>query len=261
MKSSNEMIDSLLMRREIYEAEKERKRKQIMGAIAPICSLFLVALMGIGIWKSGVLMGGPAITPDTSVSNGGEDVQLDTKAPSVSADIENNGGEDKGSSDTVNTDRVIVINSIDKLPEKVMEINIKLNELEKMQEDEISAYYGTSVFPSVPEDLVLQPAAYGIYKRADSGEVYYDKITINYKSKAEDRWVCVVVAKDKLPFFDQGFGTDKEISIINGEEIVIAKDPNGILFAAFIFSNTGFSVSSQGLTEEEFVSAVESLIK
>lgn len=55
MKSCDEMVNSLLERRDRYEAEKKRKRSALIRAAAPVCCVCLAALLGIGAAMSGAL--------------------------------------------------------------------------------------------------------------------------------------------------------------------------------------------------------------
>lgn len=54
MKNTNEMVNSLLERREQYEAEQKRKRSIITRTVTSMCCLCLVALLGFGAWQSGL---------------------------------------------------------------------------------------------------------------------------------------------------------------------------------------------------------------
>lgn len=55
MKNSEEMVNSLLKRREQYIAEHNQKRKIIMKITTAVFSLCLVAFIGYGVWQSGIL--------------------------------------------------------------------------------------------------------------------------------------------------------------------------------------------------------------
>ncbi len=55
MKNSNEMVNSLLERRERYEAEQKRKRSIITRTVTSMCCLCLVALLGFGVWQNGLI--------------------------------------------------------------------------------------------------------------------------------------------------------------------------------------------------------------
>lgn len=55
MKNCDEMVNSLLERREQYEADKKRKRKMLTRTLTPICCVCLIALIGFGAWQGGML--------------------------------------------------------------------------------------------------------------------------------------------------------------------------------------------------------------
>ena len=54
MKNSNEMVNSLLERREHYVAEQKKKRTIIIRTGISICCVCIVALLGIGVWQGGI---------------------------------------------------------------------------------------------------------------------------------------------------------------------------------------------------------------
>lgn len=54
MKNCNEMVNSLLERREQYETEKKNRRKMLTRTITPLCCMFLAVLLGFGAWKGDV---------------------------------------------------------------------------------------------------------------------------------------------------------------------------------------------------------------
>ena len=54
MKSSDEMVNSLMERKNAYEAEQNRKRRAIVRIATPVGCLCLTLLLGLGLWKGGV---------------------------------------------------------------------------------------------------------------------------------------------------------------------------------------------------------------
>ena len=87
MKNSEEMVNSLLERRDQYVAEQRKKRKSIVRITSAACSFVLVALLGVGVWQSGWL---DSTTPPT------------TDNPGISAGQDNvtgKGNKDEGLSD------------------------------------------------------------------------------------------------------------------------------------------------------------------
>ena len=54
MKSCEEMVRSLLVRRDRYEAERKRRKKAAVRAAASASCLCLAVMLGLGAWRSGV---------------------------------------------------------------------------------------------------------------------------------------------------------------------------------------------------------------
>ena len=63
MKNSEEMMNDLIERREKYNAEQTLKRRTAMKIAVPVLSLCMVALIGFGVWQSGIT-GHVASDPD-----------------------------------------------------------------------------------------------------------------------------------------------------------------------------------------------------
>lgn len=55
MKSYDETINSVFERINEYKIEKKRRKRAAVRITASACSFFAVALIGIGIWQSGLL--------------------------------------------------------------------------------------------------------------------------------------------------------------------------------------------------------------
>ena len=68
MKNCEEMVKSLLERRDWYNAEKRRRKKAIITrTAASMCCICLAALLGAGLWKDGAFNIAPAEqTPETT---------------------------------------------------------------------------------------------------------------------------------------------------------------------------------------------------
>lgn len=73
MKNCDEMVNSLLERRERYAAEQKRKRKVITHAVTSMCCVCFVALCSFGVWKSGLFDTTPSVTLDDSINIGEKD--------------------------------------------------------------------------------------------------------------------------------------------------------------------------------------------
>ena len=73
MKNSEEMVNSLLERRDKYAAEQRNRKKVMKRVITPICCFCLVALLGIGLWQGDFFKSNPPISDDPGISTGQED--------------------------------------------------------------------------------------------------------------------------------------------------------------------------------------------
>lgn len=89
MKSSEEMVNSLLERRDKYAAEKKRKRTIITRTVTSMCCVCLVVLLGFGMWQGGMFDTTPPATLNDSI-NIGENANADTQTSKNDADLSNN---------------------------------------------------------------------------------------------------------------------------------------------------------------------------
>ena len=84
MKNCDEMVNSLLERRERYVTEKNRKRTVIARAVASVCCFSLVALLGFGLWQGGMFDTTPSTTIDDSINNGEKDYTSPNEKATIS---------------------------------------------------------------------------------------------------------------------------------------------------------------------------------
>jgi hypothetical protein len=166
----------------------------------------------------------------------------------------------------VSTD-VIKINKVDEMPEfnEYAYIALMGHHFIQMSESELNDFYGVNVFPTVLEDLVLKNSCLGIYKRED-GEIYHAQNELHYSNDDQSRSLGIGVNKDKLPFycFDvfELYAETSVFSTINGITVYIAHfEIEDYYYCQFMNKTAGFFVSATGLSEEEFINVVKSLIK
>lgn len=249
MKNCNVMVNSLLQRREQYETEKKQKRKMIARTMTPICCACLVAILGVGVWQGGMLEKQPIQTGDDVIYSGTRDTFDQRTGESPNKPKANNR---------------LVINRIDGIPSNKLNIALMADDFVKMNKKEINEYYGIDIFPSVPDDLKeWDEQNFGIYRRnSGSGEVYWDQTVLNYDNENFSRSVNIEIKKGSLPLLDYGFGeSSEEKSIINNWEVAIGLSESGYYHAIFMYKNVGFCVSGEGLTQDEFVSVLSSIIR
>ncbi len=65
-----------------------------------------------------------------------------------------------------------------------------------------------------------------------------------------------------MPFdFCNLFANIQTRSIINNVEVGIAQTPIGDMYAEFMYQTAGFQIFPYGLTQDEFVAVIESILK
>lgn len=98
MKNSEEMVNSLLERRDKYAAEKKRKRTIITRTVTSMCCVCLAVLLGFGMWQGGMFDTTPPATLNDSINIGEKDyinpdelnANADTQTSKNDADLSNN---------------------------------------------------------------------------------------------------------------------------------------------------------------------------
>ena len=251
MKNCDEMVNSLFERREEYVAQQRKRRKVVTCTITSMCCLCLVALLGFGVWKVGVF--------DTS----SQQTTQDTLYPGIKDNFDESKGE---SPDHSAANNKIIIHQVDTISEDryKIDIDIKENDFVVMDKDGLNQYYGTNIFPSVPDDVQeWENQHLGIYREnSGTGEVYWDSQVLNYSNKNFSRNVNVEIDKNALPLCDYLFFEEtEEKSIINNIEVAMGQNAGGYYYAQFMYQNVGFQIVADGLTQDEFVAVVSSLIK
>ena len=222
MKNCYEMVNSLFERREQYITEQKEKRRVMTRIAASVCCVCLVALLGFGMWQEGESPNNPA------------------------------------------ANNKIIVHQIDGLSATKMNICLLGDDFVEMNKAEVNEYYGINVFPTIPDDIKeWEDQHFGIYKRnGGTGEVYWDGMVLNYSNEDFSRAVNIEVQKNALPVCDYGFlEATEEKSIINNAEVAIGESENGYCYAQFLYHNVGFQVIGEGLTQDEFVAVIASLIK
>lgn len=245
MKSYNEMAAGALQKIEEYEKVQERRKKTITKIAAPALSFCLVALLGIGVWQFG--MPQDAASPQKSTQSA----------------IASMGGEEAAAKGNDS----IFVNQIEGFSADKININLRTEDFVKMSASQLSEYYGTNVFPAVPPDLKDWAKAddfggYGIY-RSDNGlgDIYWDQNVLNYSNSDFTRNVNIELAKDRLPILDFGIDAELKESIISDCPVYLGVDKEGSYQARFIYNHTGFIVNADGLTQEEVVAVIKSILE
>lgn len=154
----------------------------------------------------------------------------------------------------------IYFNRMEMIPSSLMDIELHVEDFEKIDQEELIAYYGVNIFPNVPNDLKLSENQYGVYK--ENKNIYYDGNIINYANEDFTKSVNIEVSKDQFIPSDisKVFGDNYQDSLIDGVEICLGQTDDQYYYAEFIRQNVGFRIIADGLSQEEFISVIQSLI-
>lgn len=255
MKTYNEMATSALQKIEEHERIRKNRNIFITRTIVPILGLFLAVFIGISTWQFGIFE--RFSTPQHTLQY---TPQHTPQNPITSSDNANTTANE-------NND-IIIINKFDDISADKMNICLLLADFVELSASELNEYYGTKVFPAVPSDLTNwdksdEFGGYGIYRRNQSkGDVYWDQNVLNYSNNDFTRNVNIEVAKNKLPVMDFGI-EEKNIkkSTISGNDVYIGLSESGYYYAKFIYNNTGFVLTADGLSQEEVIAVIRSIVE
>ncbi len=234
-----------------HSFKKNRAKKtKIIGSV--VCCAVLVIAAG---WISSQNWFGktPSVMPNET-TNAGSHLTTPTQTDNTETQ--------PGSTPTANNK--IVINTISGIPSNEMRMNLAVEDFVEMSREEMTEYYGTDCFPDVPADLkVWEGERLGIFKRnGGTGEVYWDQVVLNYSNQDITRHINIEVAKGNIPFLDYStFSVEDDTSVINNVELKIGLTDDGHYYTEFMYKNVGFIISADGLSQDEFVSVIASIIK
>ena len=241
----------------------------LVNTIIPTGCACIAVLLGFGLWQ-GLLFKTNQHNlekDDGAYTAGGEELifcgdywVVDSKTESSK---ESASSADSSYSQSGEEGNKIVVNSIDNIPADRMNICLSCDDFVEMTREEMIAYYGTDYIPDVPSDIKpWEEERSGIYRRnGGTGEIYWDVDILNFSNEDFTRNVNLEVAKGHIPWLDyMHFDHDDEKSIINNTEVLMGKTESGYYYAEFMYLNVGFAFCADGLTQEEFVKIVSSVI-
>jgi len=267
MKTCEEKAQSVLIRIEEEREHQRRKKKAIIRVVIPIMSFCLIVALVFITWQTGLFKNTTSHSDNGASNLDGNNYSSDTTLES-STNGENEISEQDPAEKSI-TDQ-IVINNLNELPATdKMNIALMDDDFVKMDKSELTAYYGTNIFPIVPNDLKSWDTAddfggYGIYRRnGGTGEVYYDTIILNYSNDNFSRTMNIELEKGSIPFQDFVVDTTKyQKSIISGQQVIIGLDvTTNTYFIGLMHDNVGFAITAYGLTQDEVVEVVRSIIE
>ncbi len=249
MKTCEQMTADVFRRMDAYRSEQKRKRKIAVRVAVPLCCLCLVA--AVGLWLGGGNVSMDSAVNESAVMNGSvfysEDAESLQESP-VSNDVM--------------CIYEIFIQELEEVPQKQTHQNICLliDDFIPMTDGELISHFGVDIFPNVPEDLTRWDQQLGLFKRnGGTGELYWDGISVYYTDEDETRSVAVNVLSGSVPPAFGLWAETEAYSVISNVQIALAKAED-CYFAEFMYEDVGFCVVTQGLSEQELVDVISSLV-
>lgn len=251
MKHYDEITQDLLQRRETYLAQQKKKRKTAIGIAGTLCGC-----CGLAVLCFGMLQGNTAADKPTNISAG---------KPAVTVTQPQNTEEAPTQEETLaQPQHEIVVHPI-AIPEIPSQMGIALlrDDFVEMTREEMTAYYGMDYVPEIPQNMKPWELPSGIYKQnGGTGEIYWDEDELRFSNEERTRDMSLRVRKGGMPFVDFAvFNTEMEASLIHDTEVMIGQVEDGGYYAEFLYQNVGFMLYAEGLTQEEFVSVIASIVQ
>lgn len=250
MKNCDEMVESLLERRAQYAAEQKGKRARIARIAAAAGCACLAVLLGVGIWQGGKP---GAAQPEQTVA--------DALYPGIKDTFDVSRGESPVDPAANNK---IIVHPVSGVSADRAIVGLKDEDFVAMTREEMVEYFGVNYIPEVPEDILpWEDERSGVYRKdGGTGEVYWAADILNYADADFTRTVHVEVNKGSdVPQCCLYFEGKEEKSVINSVELLIGQSKNGYYYAEFQYQNVGFLISAGGVTQEEFVNILASILK
>lgn len=237
MKNYNEMTESLFERRENFNRVKKAKMKKVKIAVSTFSCFCLAVLLGVGVMYKDVQKKEP-----------------DTKSITESK-----------------AESVIKINKVGSIDKYRANVDLSTTDCTKLSAEEIDKTmkneFNIGMTPKIPNDLKLQTeegVKAGYYTITANGEISNVSFStiFNYSNEDSSRNVKLEVYKGDV-FSDAAKWDDDnnfEKSEIKNTDVYIASDSKGCYFAKSSNKDTTFRLITEGLTEQELISIIESLV-
>lgn len=160
-------------------------------------------------------------------------------------------------------DNKIVVNAIEGISSAKLKLDLRPEDRVEMTQAEMISYYGVDYVPEVPADILPWDDRQSLYKRdGGSGKVYFDQNILNFSNQDFSRTVHLEVAKGSYPLIDYlHFDPDAETSTISGVDVLLGQTTSGFYYAKFTYKEVGFVLDAQGVSQDEFISIIVSIVE
>lgn len=251
MKNYDELTNDLLKRRDRYVADQWKRRKQVIGLIASLCSFCFVVLLGFGIWQSRMFDERSHITLGDSIDIREKDyIDPDEFGHTLTSPQSNHGSQNNSQTDTKqNYDPIRIVWTINKVDNQVSaaKLNFSTDKYysEKKTLKDMTEYLGRDL----SKLEAVMPHGFAFFGRYETdffyeldGNIAYDSCVFGYK-KGEQQ-ITIMVSKIGVPYDCIYIVNDPTVSILNGVEVMIGgiykADNSGEFELVFVdFSHAG----------------------
>ena len=233
MKNYEELTQDLLTRRDRYVAEQKKRRK---AAVTSLCCVSIVALLGFGLWKSGLFRAAPPAGNPSILSTGAPTTPpLPGTVPTTNAPIE----------------VIWVVNKVDNtLAAAKLNYNTPEYYSEKKDTAALTEYFGrdfSALGNVMPEGFQYVKYAPTFFYKND-GTAAYD--SCNFLYRKGDAQISIRASKIGVPY-DYIYKIDNPVpSNINGVEMIIgefhsnnAAEKTDLVFADFSHNGIQYRVT------------------
>lgn len=258
MKTYEETIDVVFSRIGEHNAARKRRNSAIMKAAASVCCLGLVAVVCFAALHGNFNPQNPDQTLDDALYPGIDDTvdpdELTEQNESVTP-----------TPDIITLDIInLIVNPIEAVPNSSSYLwALMTDDFVDVSVDEAREYFGVDIIPDLPEDITHDPNhRTGFYRHGGgTGEIYWDTFSLHFRNADYSRLIHLSVQK-KFIFtqFDLFSVLSKSLSTFGDTEVAFCQFSNGDYYAEFMYHDVCFRLSSEGLTQEEFVGVISSLI-
>lgn len=236
MKNYNEMAENLFERRDEYNRVRKAKMKKVKIGVSTLSCFCLAVLLGVGVMYKDA----PKNLPETTNT--------------VQAAQEN----------------VVKINKVGSIDTYRANHEISTPDTTKLSAEEIDNTMKTQlgITPNIPKDLNALSkegeAVIGLYVVKENGEVSDISFStvFNYANDDSSRNVKLEVFKGEVYADVAKWDNDDDFakSEIKNTDVYIASDSEGQYFAKLGNEDTNYRLITEGITEQELISIIESLI-
>lgn len=161
---------------------------------------------------------------------------------------------------------------INEWTEKIRKINFSVNEVEEVASAKIDANSEEISIDDVPEEIyeminsssIIQyklDKCYAVYTKKNKTSQEYDVIhDYVFEYSKNGKRVKIAVSEVEAPLRDTLFGTNGEVSELNGNEFTVYQHGNQYM-ASFVVDDTYFDIETVGLTEDLLLDIIESIFE